>query len=312
MHEQRVSRRDPVKLLEREPAGRIGELARRPATLHHDPLAGRHVPRFGGQDLEGLAPRTHTLEPGLQVPALDGARQVEVVVDEARDDRRSGDVDNPGRGTRVSGNRFVGSAGDDTAAGDGQCVDDAEVRVDGQDLAARDDGVGSLLRESSRQRAGHEDTEAEQARGLRAHLSLSRDQQISGCVEAKQICDLEAGGVEQLAILAFGTFSSARLVGQQHEKVLHVRERRAREVFVQHRLADQERPAGRQRRGAVAQDPVADFVAPVMQDVAEEDHVGAGRIRTCDQIGGNRCEAIGQARWRRCSPVRRHTRVPGR
>ena len=160
-----------------------------------------------------LAPRTHALEPGLPVPAFDGARQVEVVVDEARDDRRSGDVDDPGGGARVFGDRLVASARDDATAGDCQCFDDAEVRIDRQNLAARDDGVGSLLRESSRERAGREETKAEQARGLRAHLSLSRDEQIPGRVEAKQIRHVEACGVEQLAIFAFRTFSSARLVG---------------------------------------------------------------------------------------------------
>ena len=40
LDEQRILRRHAVELLERESAWRVGELPRRPAALHHDPLAG--------------------------------------------------------------------------------------------------------------------------------------------------------------------------------------------------------------------------------------------------------------------------------
>jgi len=113
-------------------------------------------------------------------------------------------------------------------------------------------------------------------------------------VQASHARHVEAGGVEQFAIFALRTLSRPGLVGHQHEQVLQVRERRAREVVVQHRFADQERPAGRERRRAVAQDRAADLVAPVVQDVAEEDHVGAGGVRPRNQIRGNRCEPVVQ------------------
>src|SRR5688572_15256428 len=58
--------------------------------------------------------------------------------------------------------------------------------------------------------------------GERERLSLSRHQKISGRVEASQVRHVEAGGSEQLAILALRTLSSPGLVGHQHQQILPV------------------------------------------------------------------------------------------
>ena len=144
LHEQRILRRHAVELLEREAARRVGELPRRPAALHHDPLAGLQAGGLGGEDPQRFATRVDAFEPGLLVPGLDAAREVEVVVDEAGDDGGAGDVDDLRVRTRVARDLRARAACDDAAVVDGQRLDDAEVRVDGQDLAVRDDGVDVL------------------------------------------------------------------------------------------------------------------------------------------------------------------------
>jgi hypothetical protein len=72
---------------------------------------------------------------------------VEVVVDQARDDGGAPDVDDPGGGAGELGDLLARAARDDAAAGDRERFDDGEVAVDGEDLAARDDGVDVLLGE---------------------------------------------------------------------------------------------------------------------------------------------------------------------
>ena len=138
LHEQRILRRRLVELLEREAAWRVGELPRRPAPLHHDPVTGFEARGLGGQDPQRFATRVHAFEPGLLVPGLDAAREVEVVVDEARDDRGAGDVDHLGVLARVARDVRARAGCDDAAVGDGQRLDGAEGRVDGEDLAARE------------------------------------------------------------------------------------------------------------------------------------------------------------------------------
>ena len=102
LHEQRILRRHAVEFLEREAARRVGELPRRPAALHHDPLAGRQARRLGGENPQRFAARVDAFEAGLLVPGVDAAREVEVVVDEAGDDGGAGDVDDPGVRARVA------------------------------------------------------------------------------------------------------------------------------------------------------------------------------------------------------------------
>ena len=81
------------------------------------------------------------------MPALDGAREVGVVVDEARDDGRARDVDQLRVRARVPRHLRARAARDDAAVVDGERFDDAKIGVDGEDLAVRDDGVDVLLRE---------------------------------------------------------------------------------------------------------------------------------------------------------------------
>src|ERR1700735_4372318 len=68
-----------------------------------------------------------------------------MVVDEARNHGCALHVDDLRFGTRITRHLRVRSAGDDTAVVDGERLDDAEVRVDGQDLAVRDYRVDLLL-----------------------------------------------------------------------------------------------------------------------------------------------------------------------
>ena len=109
---------------------------------------------------ERLAARVDAFEAGLLVPGVDAAREVEVVVDEAGDHGGAGDVDDPGPGARVARDFLARAARHDAAVVDGQGLDDAEARVDGQDLAVRDDGVDVLLRERGARERG-EDAERE-------------------------------------------------------------------------------------------------------------------------------------------------------
>ena len=143
LHEQRILRRRAVELLEREAARRVGELPRRPAALHHDPVAGLEARGLGGEDPQRFATRVDAFEPGLLVPGLDAAREVEVVVDEARDDGGAGDVDDLRVRARVARDLRARAGGDDAAVVDGERLDGAEGRVDGEDLAVRDDRVAA-------------------------------------------------------------------------------------------------------------------------------------------------------------------------
>ena len=68
-----------------------------------------------------------------------------MVVDEARDDGCALDVDDLCVGTRITRHLGGRAACDDTTVVDCECFDDAEVRVDGQDLAVRDHRFDSLL-----------------------------------------------------------------------------------------------------------------------------------------------------------------------
>ena len=111
----------------------------------HSP--GGRLAALAARISQRFAARVHALEAGLLVPGVDAAREVEVVVDEARDDGRARDVDDLGVGARIAGHLRARAPRDDAAVVDGQRLDDAEVRVDGQDLAVRDDGVDVLLRE---------------------------------------------------------------------------------------------------------------------------------------------------------------------
>ena len=72
LHEERILRRHAVELREREPARRVGELSRRPAALHHDPVAGRQARGLGRENRERVAARVDAFEARLLVP---GARR---------------------------------------------------------------------------------------------------------------------------------------------------------------------------------------------------------------------------------------------
>ena len=66
---------EAVKLLEHEAAWCIGELRRRPAALHHDPVTWLQACSLGS-DPQRFAARVNAFEAGLLVPALDGASEV--------------------------------------------------------------------------------------------------------------------------------------------------------------------------------------------------------------------------------------------
>ncbi len=71
LHEQRILRRRAVQLFEREAAGRIGELARRPAALHHDPVTRLQARGLGGEDARaprGASPRLRTAPARARFP----------------------------------------------------------------------------------------------------------------------------------------------------------------------------------------------------------------------------------------------------
>ncbi len=87
------------------------------------------------------------------------------------------DVDDFRRGAHVAGHLRARAARDDTTVVDRERFDDAEVRVDGQDLAVRDDRVDILLRERGGARERGKDADREdQALELqqRAPLYLRR------------------------------------------------------------------------------------------------------------------------------------------
>src|SRR5580692_10493143 len=69
-----------------------------------------------------------------------------MIVDEAWDDGCTLDVDDFRVRTCVASQLRARAARDDTTIVDRERFDDTEVRVDGQNLAVRDDGVGLLLR----------------------------------------------------------------------------------------------------------------------------------------------------------------------
>jgi hypothetical protein len=94
------------------------------------------------------------------VPGVDAAREVEVVVDEARDDGCAGDVDHLCVRACVARDLCARAGCDDAAVGDGQRFDSAEGCIDGEDLAVRHDRVGGLLRDRAR---GGEDCEEGEA-----------------------------------------------------------------------------------------------------------------------------------------------------
>ena len=78
-----------------------------------------------------------------------------------------------GVGARVAHDLRARAARDDATVVDGERLDDAEVRVDGQDLAVRDDGVDVLLRECRGARECGEDAESEgQVLARRAQAEL--------------------------------------------------------------------------------------------------------------------------------------------
>src|SRR5262249_14379372 len=121
-------------------------LSRRPAALHHDPLTWLYARGLGGENPQSFAARVDAFEAGLLVPALNGASEVEMVIDEARDDGCTLDVDDLGVWTCVPRHPGAFAACDDTASVDRERFHDAGVRIDGQDLAVRDHGVDFRLR----------------------------------------------------------------------------------------------------------------------------------------------------------------------
>ena len=102
LDEQRILRCNAVKLLERDAARCIGELPRRLAALHHDPVTWLQACSLGSENAQDFAARVDAFEAGMLVPALDGASEVEMVVDEVRDDGCALDVDDLCVGTRIS------------------------------------------------------------------------------------------------------------------------------------------------------------------------------------------------------------------
>jgi hypothetical protein len=86
------------------------------------------------------------------MPGRNGAREMEVVVDQARDDGGARDIDYPGLRADVAGHLCVGAACDDATLIDGEGVDYAKVRIDRENPAVRDDRVGHLLRKRGRAR----------------------------------------------------------------------------------------------------------------------------------------------------------------
>jgi hypothetical protein len=120
------------------------------------------------------------------VPGVDTAREVEVVVNEARDDGRAGDVDDLRAGARIARHLRARAARDDPTVVDRERFDDAEVRVDGQDLAVCDDGVDLLLRERWDGRECGEDGDG--------------NDQTGACSRHKSFCSVtECGTVDVIA-----------------------------------------------------------------------------------------------------------------
>ncbi len=106
--------------------------------------------------MQSFLARADAFEAGLLVPAIDRAGEVEMVVDQARDNGCALDVDDFRVRTDLARYLGTGAACDDAAVGDRECLDDTEVCVHGQDLAVGDHGVGWLLR---KQRAARECSE---------------------------------------------------------------------------------------------------------------------------------------------------------
>ena len=148
LQEQRIVRGDHIQLLQRKPAGSVGELIFAPAPLHHEPLARLHAGRLLGYHRERLLARADSVDSGLEIPALRGANEMHVIVDEARNHRSAFEVDHPGIGPDMLGHLIVGAHRQDPVTLDRQCLDGREVVVDGQNLAVPEYllGPGGLFR----------------------------------------------------------------------------------------------------------------------------------------------------------------------
>src|SRR5688572_8359969 len=104
-------------------------------------------------------------------------------------------------------------------------------------------------------------------------LSLSGHDQITWCLEPDHVNDVESRGVKKATVFTERTFSGVRLIGDQHHQILAVGEMPAGKVFAEHRLADQQHPTVRQGRGRMAQDETARLVAPVVEDMPQQNDV---------------------------------------
>ncbi len=135
--------------------------------MSHSPAADAR--RLLREQAQRLAAGVDAVEPYLAVPALHRAREVEVIVDEARHDGRAGEIEHLGVGSGVARDCGARAARDDAAFVDRERFDDREVRVDGDDLAAREHGVDVGLRagRAHRERREHGDR-ASGERGQRA------------------------------------------------------------------------------------------------------------------------------------------------
>ena len=109
------------------------------------------------------------------MPALHRAREVEVVVDEARHDGGAGQFDRLRAGPGAPRHLGTRAARDDAAVVDRERFDDREIRIDGDDLAVRDHRVDGLRGSRARgQRRGRESRPRKPPSGAAAHLRQRR------------------------------------------------------------------------------------------------------------------------------------------
>jgi hypothetical protein len=94
-----------------------------------------------GDAVLDIADRAHRSKRGEDI-AQSFPVHVRVAIDKARNDGLAFEVDDPRPWARVRGHRVVRADGDDSAPCDGHRLGDGEGRIDRDDLAVPENGVG--------------------------------------------------------------------------------------------------------------------------------------------------------------------------
>ena len=143
LQEDRVGRGHAIQLVARQRTGIVGKLIQGPAAQGVDPLARGRRLHAGPQQIQGLPPRSHAVQPHLPLPRGAGTHQVHVVVDEPGNHRAAAQVDSARRRAGQADNLAVAADAHDAVALDRHGLRNREAIVDCDHLAVGQDDVGA-------------------------------------------------------------------------------------------------------------------------------------------------------------------------